>query len=411
MTSLKRGQIAALLCAISLLALGCNLQAPASPEATATTFVFPTATEAPQTGSILGRVWADQCDSAAVEESLEGCVDTEAGPVADGILVVSEPGLPELEIRLGEGACPAFGLASASTDADGEYRFDGLEAGTYCVSVDASSSANSNSLLPGQWTFPVSEGAGAVGQQTVNLAEAAVVDGVNFGWDSAEVAAATATPEASATPEVEATPTPEGTPTATLEPDDPRAGLGEPRFNDTFETAENWPLYSNDQVEFSLGEGQLEMKALKADFTDWWVLTWPQAEDFYLEVVGGLKECSGRDEFGLVVRSTKQDEVWVGYLFAVTCDGRYALRSWNGETFDHLVGLTESDLVAAGSEQTHRLGVRAEGTKLELFINGEKLTEVSDDTHESGIFGLFIGSGATEGVEATIDEISLWDLP
>jgi hypothetical protein len=338
-------------------------------------------------------------------------VETESGPVADGILAVSEPGIADLEVRLGEGACPAFGLATAGTDSEGEYRFDNLNAGTYCVSVDAASVANSGFLMPGSWTFPSGEVGGPVGQQTVNLGEAAVVDGVNFGWDSEEVGLATSTPTASATPETEATATPEGSPTPTLEPDDPKVGLGEPRFRDTFETAENWPLYSSEQVEFALGEGELEMKALKADFSDWWVLSWPQAEDFYLEAVGQWKECAGRDEFGLVVRSTKPGDSWVGYLFAVTCDGQYALRSWNGETFDHLIGLTASELIAVGSNQTHRLGIRAEGTTIELFINGEKLTGITDDTHESGIFGVFIGSGTTPGVEAVIEEIAIWDLP
>jgi hypothetical protein len=400
----------------------CSMQAPeSSSQSTATPFVFPTATQPPATGSVTGMVWLDQCSPPAdvTAETPSGCVETVAGDGlrADGILSADESGISGLSVRLGEGSCPSFGLATGTTDDQGAYRFDDLQPGSYCLSVESAVDSNAAVLGEGEWTFPQMEGPGPIAQQTVTLGEAAVLDGVNFGWDPQP--AVEPTPEATSPPTVvvegtstpTGSPTPTGAPTATLDASDPKAGLGTPIFQDDLSSGANWSLYSNDQVEFSLGDGTLEMKALKADFTDWWTLAGPEVDDFYVEIVGGLKECAGRDEFGLVVRSSKPDDAWVGYLFAVTCDGRYQLRIWDGESVTKLTPLTSSDLVGAGSNVEHRLGLRAEGDRLTMYVDGHQLGEINDTTYESGLVGVFIGSGTTPGVEGSIDSLKLWEVP
>jgi hypothetical protein len=398
--------------AILLALTACSMQAPEPPEqqATATTFAFPTATDAPASGSISGIIWLDNCQPDGSENPPAGCVAAgEEGQLqADGIFSPTEAGQGGVEVRLGEGACPAFGLATSSTDESGAYRFDGLIAGTYCISIDASG-ANAAALMTGAWTFPVDEGAGAVAQQSVTLAEASVLDGVNFGWDPqlAEAVEPTATP--TETPEEEITETP--TPSATLNPSDPKAGLGTPRFEDDLESLGDWTLYSNDQVEFTQGEGRIDMKALLADFSDWWTLTGPNVSDFYVEGVVGMTGCSGRDEAGLVIRGNQPADDWVGYLFAVTCDGRYAFRIWDGESVIKLVDFTASEYLSAGSEWEHTLGIRAEDTTFTLFIDGNQVSQLSDDTYEQGLVGVFIGAGTTAGVEGYLDSIELYDLP
>lgn len=403
---------AALLMVVAVILTACNLQAPTPDQATATSFAFPTATEPASTGSISGRLWHDSCQAAPEAEAAPaGCVAAESGGYqADGILAADETGIAGATVRLGEGSCPAFGLATALTGADGSYQFDGLAAGTYCVSIDASSPENSNVMLPGGWTFPAASSSGPTGQQAITLADAAVIDGVNFGWEF-DTNEATATPEATSTEPSEATATITPTASATLDPADPKAGLGSPIFEDTFQSGANWSLYSNDNVEFTLGDGRLEMKALEADYTDWWTLAGPSVEDFYVEAQGGLEACAGRDEFGLVVRSTNQGGDWVGYLFAVTCDGRYALRIWDGEAVIKVIDLTPSPEITAGPNQEHTIGLRAEGTTFTLYINGQQVAQATDSTYDEGLTGVFIGAGNTPGVEGHINEIAVYGLP
>lgn len=136
--------------------------------------------------SISGLVWHDLCAVAAGAEEgelipSEGCIATadNASFQANGLAEDDEPGLAEVVVTLGEGECPAEGLATATTDADGNYIFSDLAAGVYCVAIDALSKPNDTILLPGGWTQP--ESGEALATVTVEAGEA--VGGINFGWD------------------------------------------------------------------------------------------------------------------------------------------------------------------------------------------------------------------------------------
>ncbi len=423
-----------LLVMISVVGAGCTLQAPGpqEQEATATPFVFPTAAEATASpGSISGIVWHDLCDPGGEGEPAptaapEGCVEADDGGFeADGNLSQGEPGIAQVTVRLGEGSCPGFGLDTVQTAEDGSYTFGDVEPGTYCVSVDATGEQNSSVLIPGGWTSPAAEESAPVAQQTVNVESGTSPEGVNFGWDyqflpgptETPTPSMTSTPSPSPTATAEATATPSRTSTAspaataTSESEDPKEGLGEPIFEDDLDTAAHWELYSNDQVEFTLGDGRIDMKALEADFEDWWTLAGPVVEDFYVEGVLGIGECAGRDEVGLVVRSSNVEGNWVGYLFALTCDGRYALRFWDGESMTKVVTETRSNLITPGSNQEHRLGLMARGDTLTLYVNGNRLRQVTDSKYDSGLVGVFIGAANTPGLTGYLDRIQLWELP
>ena len=131
-------------------------------------------------GGIGGKVWHDLCavPHETVDEPPDGCVRTESGGLqANGVLEPDEPGIGGVEVALGAGACPATGLATTVSDSDGVYAFVGLEAGTYCVSIDALVAPNEGILIPGGWTSPDQ------GQATIALGAGETLSDVNFGWD------------------------------------------------------------------------------------------------------------------------------------------------------------------------------------------------------------------------------------
>jgi hypothetical protein len=251
--------------------------------------------------------------------------------------------------------------------------------------------------------------------------------------------AETLTPAASEAPPAEATPTqvvevptetspsvptatevvavPTGTatspppPTATLDPSDPKAGLGEPTFQDTFADASNWPLYTDQHVSFEIKDSKLVMTAFNPDHYNGWILPPPVISDFYLEIAAETKECSGKDQYGLIVRAVKTDQGYIGYHYAISCDGNFTLRRWNGSQYVPLVEWTASDRINAGSNQTNRIGLMANGNKLSMYANGSLIGEYQDDTHLEGRFGVFIGSAVTPNVTVLVDEIAYWDIP
>jgi VCBS repeat-containing protein len=149
------------------------------PDDTTTEPSFPTETPV-GIASIEGIIWHDLCANTSGEEELPpGCVINEitGGLIANGVLETGEPGLPDVNIELGFGPCPSFGLAKMTTDYGGRYSFQGLLPGEYCVSANFGESHLLSSLEPGIWTNPAS------GMHMLALGSGDVRKDVNFGWD------------------------------------------------------------------------------------------------------------------------------------------------------------------------------------------------------------------------------------
>ncbi len=144
-------------------------------------------TPTPALASIRGILWHDICKYSGGEAGApvvlgQGCVQWGAttdqfGPnqVQDSF----ESGWAGVTLHLGSGKCPSTGLATAITNASGEYRFEGLHAGTYCISYSNLTDGNNAILLPGEPTFPARGDNGFF--TTINLSSSEDAT-VNFGY-------------------------------------------------------------------------------------------------------------------------------------------------------------------------------------------------------------------------------------
>jgi hypothetical protein len=116
----------------------------------------------PIRGSIRGILWHDICKFSGGEAGEPvvlgtGCVQWGDGPADFGPNQLPdefEEGWAGVTLHLGAGACPSVGLATATTNSDGQFRFDNLDAGVYCVSYDPLNDGNDSILLPGGPTYP-----------------------------------------------------------------------------------------------------------------------------------------------------------------------------------------------------------------------------------------------------------------
>jgi hypothetical protein len=216
------------------------------------------------------------------------------------------------------------------------------------------------------------------------------------------------------TPEPEQSPTspPQQTPTLTptLAAGDPRLELGGATFQDkSFLVERNWGgPWTGDFTEGLFENNQLLLTSVGPDG---WTVTWPKPENFYLEMTATAGQCSGRDRYGLVVRVPEPPDR--GYLFGITCDGRYSLRRWDPDAgrYHILVNWTESPYINAGSDQTNRVGLKVEGSRFGMYVNGQFLGEAFADALEDGRFGAYIGHDQTERFTIAISEVSYWELP
>lgn len=376
-----------------------------------------------QTMALSGRIWHDLCavpgeGQPMPAEPPAGCVPVNGGLQANGIREQDEPGIAGVQVELGLGPCPSMGFASAATDGDGVFTFANLEPRSYCLTVDPSHPQNAQILIPGGWTAGPADPSGLI-SVTLDLSGGAIPTVLEFGWDyqflPPYVAPPIGEPSPSATPEL--SPTPSATPevTATISPTalPGDAGLpsGNPDWKDTFTSGVNWPLYEDEHVRFIVKDGNAVMTALNPDYYEGWMLTWPDLSDFYLDGVFITGECSGRDRFGLMARSAAPNNIYVGYLYAISCDGRYSLRTWNGEAFTEIIPWTAHEAIQIGSNKTHRLGLRAEGDQLMLYVDGKRLAQIRDTTYSKGKFGVFIGAAQTANLKVEVDEIAYWTLP
>jgi hypothetical protein len=199
-------------------------------------------------------------------------------------------------------------------------------------------------------------------------------------------------------------------PTATPISGDPVDILGEPTWLDEFENRTHWGTFENDCFKSEITDGKYIMNGKLA--MTCWELTWPEIFNFYLEAtVETTEQCPGDAAYGLLFRAPDTDS---GYLYGLTCDGRFVMASWDGESRSGTtyVPLTADPAINGGREQTNRIGVWTQDNRYALYVNGVFLTEVVDNTYlEPGKFGIAVRAGANDTpVTVEYDSIAYWDL-
>jgi hypothetical protein len=198
--------VVSLVIAVAAMASLGVLAPPSSSSPTAFPGGGPSESETPGGASapIGGSVWHDLC-AGGVEGQPDpaspppGCiwVGDQNSFSGDAVRQSGEPGIGEVLVELGPGACPSIGLATTFTAEDGSFTFSDIAPGTYCVSVDPGLGSNASILAPGQWTAPERVSGRIQVGVAVGLGEGA--HGVDLGWDYQFLPAPEPTPVASST--------------------------------------------------------------------------------------------------------------------------------------------------------------------------------------------------------------------
>jgi hypothetical protein len=189
---------------------------------------------------------------------------------------------------------------------------------------------------------------------------------------------------------------------------DPRTQLGLPTWHDNFTDDTNWPTGEDTFTAAEIEDGTMKFKGLSN--LDGWRITWKEFSDAYLEMTLKTTSCTGLDHYGMIFRVPDKTKADKGYLFGISCDGRFSLRDWDGKEMNSLIDWTSSEAIKAGADQTNRIGVMARGDHLVFYANGILLGEIRDSTYTKGVFGVFIGARETTHLEVLIDEIGYWEI-
>jgi len=212
-------------------------------------------------------------------------------------------------------------------------------------------------------------------------------------------------------PTVQVTTMPAFTPPA----NDPRTKLGTPSWNDDMSKDTFWPTGEDKYSAISFKDGKMILTGLTT--TDGWRLAASeQLASVYIEATVSTGTCTGTDRYGIMYRVPVAREANKGYLFGVSCDGKYSLREWDATlgskgTMTTHINWTASDAIQSGSNKTNKIGIMAVGDRMIIYINGVLINEVKDATFPEGSFGLFIGARETTNFSISVDEMSYWKNP
>jgi hypothetical protein len=201
--------------------------------------------------------------------------------------------------------------------------------------------------------------------------------------------------------------------TATLVSGDPRSKLGAPTRTDKMNDGDNWPTGADPTgyTEIDFSGGFMELTALKP--IDGWRLTTDRLANAYLEMTVNTGSCLPKDRYGLIVRVPSTAEANRGYMVGFTCDGKYAIRKWDGpaNSMTNFINWKTNAAIAAGANKTNRLGIMMQGNKLSLYANGVLLGEIQDNSWLQGSYGIFAGAHESSNFTLKVDEINTWTLP
>jgi hypothetical protein len=208
-------------------------------------------------------------------------------------------------------------------------------------------------------------------------------------------------------------PTPQG------EAFNPFETYGDPTFVDPMNSSSygHWKsggrLPNTELIQISLDGDSMYVIGKKPGFSTWY-FSWPTLTDFYQELTVDTGVCSGKDEYGLIVRGPAHGAgVSHGYIVAFSCDGHYRvarLDSADPFTVTDLIASTKSSHILSGAKQINIIGIKVVGKKLTIFANGYQVAEVSDATFSKGRYGFFVQAVETVNYTYRPIELIYWDL-
>ncbi len=123
-----------------------------------------------------------------------------------------------------------------------------------------------------------------------------------------------------------------------------------------------------------------------------------------------MKITAGAGCGGIIFRADeKTDQL---YFFRVCQDGTEGLIKYVDNTAGdatHLMDADNSSVVNTGVGQPNQLAVLAEGAAITLYVNGQPIGSVSDDTYARGQIALF-ADASNGSTEVVFSNVNIWDL-
>ena len=194
--------------------------------------------------------------------------------------------------------------------------------------------------------------------------------------------------------------------TATDVPDGQISQTGDVLLQDDFSSI-GWGTGTDSDSSVEYADGKLQMIV---NTKNWFVWSTPNDQDYqnvHMEVTAINNDTDPTTAFGIMCNQQTVDDSF--YYFAITPAGQYAIAEASLAASD--VFLTNedkweySDLIKKNAD-SYRIEADCANGTLTLYVDGQQLASVQDDTYTSGGVALFTWSGE----EATSANVSFDDF-
>jgi hypothetical protein len=145
----------------------------------------------------------------------------------------------------------------------------------------------------------------------------------------------------------------------------------------------------------------------------YFVWSTPNDEDYeniHVEVTANNDSTDPTAAFGIICNLQITD---TSYYFAVTGAGEYAIGKYTllgDELLTNNGEWGESDAITSGAD-SYRIGADCGNGMLALYVDGQQIDSVSDDTYATGNVGLFAWSGEeVNGTNVSFDDFVVTNL-
>ena len=166
-------------------------------------------------------------------------------------------------------------------------------------------------------------------------------------------------------------------------------------FQDDFSARRsNWGTLTDADSSIEYANNALQMRLFTKNFVVWSTPNDQNYQNVHIEVTAINNNTDPTTAFGIICG--QQAEEWSFYYFAITPAGEYAIiKATTGESDVFLTNNDQwasSDLIA-DKASSYRVGADCGTGTLTLYVDGQQIDSISDNTYTSGYVGLFTWSG------------------
>ena len=177
-------------------------------------------------------------------------------------------------------------------------------------------------------------------------------------------------------------------------------------FEDDFsDTSSGWDSVRADEgmTDYDAGRYRIVVDEVTSDY---WANPGLSFGDVRVEVDATKKGGPDNNDFGVQCRYQDTENF---YAFFISSDGYYGIAKIVGGEYQLLGNdsMLESDSIRQGAVNNH---IRADciGSRLTLYVNGEQVHAVDDDSYATGDVGLMAGTFEEPGADISFDNLVVY---